>query len=83
MDGVAPVDQQPAPNHHEQHREVHPVKPPDREGMFPFQYSHRFSPSLTVGYIGGTTPFLPASTRSAVNTPSELRVATTKICTPG
>src|SRR5882762_7219996 len=34
-------------------------------------------------YIGGTAPSLPATTRSAVKTPSELRVATTKTCTPG
>src|SRR5467141_1192504 len=33
-------------------------------------------------YIGGTAPSLPATTRSAVKTPSELRVATTKTCTP-
>src|SRR2546422_2261159 len=36
-----------------------------------------------VDYIGGTRPFLPANTRSAVNAPSEFRLATTKTCTPG
>jgi len=36
-----------------------------------------------VAYIGGTRPFLPANTRSAVNAPSEFRLATTKTCTPG
>src|SRR6267378_2639265 len=40
-------------------------------------------PTPTADYIGGTTPFLPASTRSAVNSPLESRWAKTKTCTPG
>ena len=34
---IVPIDQQPAPDHREQHRKVHPVHPSNRQRMLPLQ----------------------------------------------
>jgi RNA polymerase sigma factor (sigma-70 family) len=51
VDVVGPVDQQPAPDHHRQHRHVDPVHPADGAGVFLLQAKHEAASLGRAGHL--------------------------------